>query len=376
MRKLIFTLFITTIIATSFAQNKDVNQFTAIYDIEATAVKSQGNTGTCWSFSASSFIESEIFRKKGVAIDISEMYSVRNTYEKKAENYILRQGKAQFSEGSLAHDVMNAIKENGLVPDEVYTGNISITGIHNHAEIFKKLDSLVNNFVITPKEATGNWADATKTVLDKYLGEEPDYFKFNDKTYTPKSFQEAMDINPDDYVTLTSFTHHPYYETFILEIPDNFSNGAFYNLPLTEYMGVIEYALSKGYTVALDTDVSEKSFSSKSGIATLPKEENNDVSGVEKKIDVSSLEKVVTPENRQIEFLNYNTTDDHLMHITGLLKDQNGNKYYKVKNSWGTAGKGNGGYVYMSVPYTQMKSISLMLHKDGIPTKIKEKLKL
>ncbi len=376
MRKLIFTLLVTTIISSTFAQERDANQFTPIYNIEATAVKSQGNTGTCWSFSASSFIESEIFRKKGVAVDISEMYSVRNTYEKKVENYILRQGKAQFSEGSLAHDVMNSIKENGLVPDQVYTGNVSITGIHNHAEMFKSLDTLVNSYVKTPKEATGNWSDAINGVLDKFLGKEPNSFKFNDKTYTPKSFQEAMDINPDDYVTLTSFTHHPYYETFILEIPDNFSNGVFYNLPLEEYMRVIEYALSKGYTVALDTDVSEKSFSSKSGMATLPKDGSNDNAGIEMKIDVSNLEKVVTPENRQIEFLNYNTTDDHLMHITGLLKDQHGNKYYKVKNSWGTAGRGNGGYVYMSVPYTQMKSISLMLHKDGIPTELREKLDL
>ncbi len=376
MKKLIFTLLITTIIVTSFAQEKEVNKFISIYDIEATAVKSQGNTGTCWSFSASSFIESEIFRKKGVAVDISEMYSVRNTYEKKAENYILRQGKAQFSEGSLAHDVMNAIKENGLLPDEVYSGNVSITGIHNHAEMFKALDTLVNSFVKTPKEAKGNWSDATNTVLDKYLGKEPDSFKFNDKTYTPKSFQEAMGINPDDYVTLTSFTHHPYYETFILEIPDNFSNGAFYNLPLDEYMAVIEYALSKGYTVALDTDVSEKSFSSKSGMATLPKENNEATAGVEKQINLNNIEKVVTPENRQTEFLNYNTTDDHLMHITGLLKDQHGNKYYKVKNSWGIMGRGNGGYVYMSVPYTQMKSISLMLHKDAIQPELREKLDL
>ncbi len=376
MKKLLFTLLITSITTISFAQKKEGNKFTPIYDIETTKVKSQGNTGTCWSFSASSFIESEIFRKKGIVIDISEMYSVRNTYEKKAENYILRQGKAQFSEGSLAHDVMNAVKENGLVPEVVYAGNVSLTGIHDHAEMFKALDTLVNSFVKTPKVVQKNWSDATNSVLDKYLGKEPNSFKFDNKIYTPKSFQKAMDINPEDYVTLTSFTHHPYYETFILEIPDNFSNGAFYNLPLDEYVSVIEYALSKGYTVALDTDVSEKSFSSKSGMATLPKEENNDSAGVEKKINLSNLEKVVTPENRQTEFLNYNTTDDHLMHITGLLKDQQGNKYYKVKNSWGTMDRGNGGYVYMSVPYTQMKSISLMLHKDGIPAELREKLDL
>ncbi len=364
MKNILAPLILSFLFVSSFAQEKETNQFTTIYDIETTAVKSQGKTGTCWSFSASSFIESEIFRKTNVLVNISEMYSVRNTYEKKAENYILRQGKAQFSEGSLAHDVMNTINENGLVPEVTYSGGITNVNMHDHAELFATLDTLVNNYIKTPKEQSESWSNATNTVLDTYFGEEPEVFTYNNKQFTPKSFQSEMKINPDDYVSLTSYTHHPYYETFILEIPDNFSNGSFYNLPLDEYINTIEHALNKGYSIVLDTDVSEKTFSSKTGMANLPKD------GVARK------EKVVTSENRQEEFLNYNTTDDHLMHITGLLKDQHGNKFYKVKNSWGTNNKGNEGFVYMSIPYMQMKSISILLHKDGISEEIKGKLKL
>ena len=361
-------LLLILLFVSSFAQEKENNQFTSIYDIEATAVKSQGKTGTCWSFSASSFIESEIFRKTNTLVNISEMYAVRNTYEKKAANYILRQGKAQFSEGSLAHDVMNTINENGLVPEITYSGGITNVNMHNHAKLFATLDTLVNNYVKFPNEQSESWSNATNTVLDTYFGEEPEVFTYNNKQFTPKSFQTEMKINPDDYVTLTSYTHHPYYNSFILEIPDNFSNGSFYNLPLDKYINTIEHALSKGYSIVLDTDVSEKTFSSKTGLATLPKDGVSDV--------LTGNEKVVTSENRQQEFLNYHTTDDHLMHITGLLKDQHGNKFYKVKNSWGTNNKGNEGYVYMSVAYIQMKSISILLHKDGISEEIKGKLKL
>ncbi len=367
MKNSIVTLLIAFFTLFSFAQEKQSNQFTTVYDIEATQVKSQGNTGTCWSFSTSSFIESEIFRKNGLLIDISEMYTVRNTYEKKAENYILRQGKAQFSQGSLAHDVFNSIRENGLVPEEIYSGGLTNQGIHNHTKVFASLDSVVHNYVKNTKQST-SWIDSTNTVLDTYFGKEPNTFTFNNKQYTPKTFQEAMKINPEDYITLTSYTHHPYYETFILEIPDNFSNGSFYNLPLNEYINAIEYALSKGYSIVLDTDVSEKTFSSKKGMATLPKDTTNTIT--------VGNEKIVTSENRQIEFLNYNTTDDHLMHITGLLKDKNGNTYYKVKNSWGTSNKGHEGYIYMSVPYIKMKSISISLHKDGISKEIMKKFKL
>ncbi len=375
MKYISTTLLTIFLIASSFAQKKQTNQFQTVYDIEATIVKSQGNTGTCWSFSASSFIESEIFRKNGVLVNISEMYSVRNTYEKKAANYILRQGKAQFSEGSLAHDVFNAIDENGLVPETVYSGGISFDSIHNHSTVFKALDTLVRSYVKNPKQTT-SWIDSTTIVLDTYFGKEPDTFTYNNKQFTPKSFQTEMKINPGDYITLTSYAHHPYFEKFILEIPDNFSNGTMYNLPLNEYISTINYALSKGYSIVLDVDVSEKSFSSKTGMATLPLEEITISKGKEDLSTQVPKEITVTQENRQEEFYNYNTTDDHLMHITGLLKDQYGNTFYKVKNSWGTTNKGNGGYIYISVPYIQMKSISILLHKDGLTEEVKEKLKL
>ncbi len=364
MKNILALFLLSFLFVSSFSQETQTNQFTSIYDIEATKVKSQGKTGTCWSFSASSFIESEIFRKNGVLVDISEMYTVRNTYERKAENYILRQGKAQFSEGSLAHDVLNSIRENGLVPEEVYSGGITNKGTHNHTEMFAVLDSVVHHYVKSPKQSV-SWIDSTNTILDTYFGKEPTTFTFNDKQYTPKTFQQAMTINPDDYITFTSYTHHPYYETFILEIPDNFSNGSFYNLPLNEYINIIDNALSKGYSVVLDTDISEKTFSSKTGMATLPIDDTKTIT--------TKKENIVTSENRHIEFLNYNTTDDHLMHITGLLKDKNGNTYYKVKNSWGISNKGHEGYIYMSVPYIKMKSISILLHKDGVSKEILKK---
>ena len=359
----------------SFAQENKSSEYTTIYDIEATNVKDQGNAGTCWSFSTTSFIETEIFRKKGILVDISEIYSVRNTYERKAMNYILRQGKTQFGQGSLAHDVINSIQENGLVLENTYTGGITNQGAHNHSKVYAVLDSLVKSYVKTPKQKT-SWPVAVNKVLDTFFGKEPSTFVYNNKEYSPKSFQQEMKIDPNDYITITSYDHHPFYKKFILEIPDNFSSGAMYNLPLDEYIKVIDYALSKGYSMVLDVDISEKSFLPTEGIALLPVDDviistkNSDVTNhIQKEI-------AVTQKNRQEAFYNYDTTDDHLMHITGLLKDRYGNKFYKVKNSWGIEGLGNNGYVYISVPYIKMKSISILLHKDGIPKEITDKLKI
>ncbi len=345
-------------------------KFTTVIEIPATSVKSQGKTGTCWSFSTSSFIESEIKRVSGLDVDISEMYIVRTTYDDKGWNYVMRQGNAQFSEGGLAHDLMNAVSKNGLVPQEAFTGLFGEQISYDHTKIIPELKDVLDRYIKEDSTVT-NWEKQTKVILDKNIGSYIETFEYNGKIYTPKEFLIITKLLPDDYVTLTTFTHQPYFSKFILNIPDNFSSGSFYNMPLNEYMNIIDLALKNGYTVELDIDVSEPTFSQKTGVAIIAKNKEDNKKGLTEIVE----ELVITPVFRQAEFENYNTTDDHLMHITGIVKDQKGNKYYKVKNSWGTD-VANGGYIYISENYMQLKSISIMIHKDAIPAKFIEILKI
>jgi bleomycin hydrolase len=367
MRNFLFLLSILFVFQVTCAQQS--YKFSNIIDLEATPVISQGNTGTCWCFSGTSFLESEIIRITGNQIDLSEMYTVRNTYPKKAENFLMRQGKAQFDEGGLAHDVMNSVREFGLVPQDVFDGLSEEASGHNHAELAAVLKAMVNTYVSNPAgKLSANWKQAIENVLDAYLGPNPTTFMYEGKTYTPQSFYEMTQINPDDYITITSFTHAPFYAYFILNIMDNWSNGSMYNLPLNEMMNVIDYALEHGYTIELDCDVSERTFSSKDGVAVIPAQAENNI----KALQGVYPEMQITQAYRQQEFENYATTDDHLMHITGKLKDQNGTIYYKVKNSWGTdaSRNANGGYVYFSESYMRLKAISIMVHKDAVPEKL------
>ncbi|HET8810274.1 MAG TPA: C1 family peptidase [Flavobacteriaceae bacterium] len=348
-------------------------EFSPVIDLEATPVISQGRTGTCWSFSTSSFLESEIMRETGKTIDLSEMYNVRYTYPEKANNYVMRQGNARFSEGGLAHDVINSIAAHGIVPNSVYSGMDENQKRHNHAEMVAVLSAMLDTYVENPAgELSADWDNAVNAVLDVYLGEPVEKFTYEGKTYTPQSFLEMTEIDPADYVTLTSFKNHPFYSEFILSIPDNFSNGSYYNVPLDELIKTIDHALKNGYTIALDIDVSEPTFSAKQGVAVIPANSSENETAMTKIVD----EKEITPEFRLEEFRNFNTTDDHLMHITGTVKDQDGNVYYKVKNSWGTKGLAHDGFVYMSVPYVKLKTISILLHKDGVPKKVKRELEI
>ncbi|MCG2612490.1 aminopeptidase [Flavobacterium sp. SM15] len=358
-----------------FSVNAQKYEFQTVTDLEALPVISQGQTGTCWSFSASSFLESEIIRLTGKKIDLSEMYQVRNTYPKKADNYVMRQGKAQFGEGGLAHDVINSVADFGLVPNSAYTGLNGTYENHNHTEMVAVLESMLKTYVENPaKKLSPNWKKGIEALLDVYIGKNPTEFTYEGKKYTPKSFQEFTKINPSAYVTISSFTHAPNYKSFILNIPDNFSNGSFYNLPLNEFIENIDNALAKGFTVELDCDVSEATFSGKNGVAVIPANDDD------AKMILTEIkpEKNITPEYRQQEFENQSTTDDHLMHIVGKMKDQKGNVYYKVKNSWGTDEKrvANGGYVYMSVPYMKLKAISILVHKDALTAATRKNLGL
>lgn len=372
MRKLIISTVVLLASLTGYSQEY---KFTPINDLDCSSVKSQGNTGTCWSFSTSSFLESEIKRITNKDVDLSEMYTVRNTYPKKAWNYVMRHGKAQFSEGGLAHDVLNSVENYGLVPETAFTGLNNTEDKHNHTEMITVLKAMLNAYIDNPaRKLSPRWKTSVEAILDIYLGKNNNSFLYEGKNYTPKTFQEMLKINPSDYYTITSFTHQPFYKNFILNIPDNFSNGSMYNVPLDEFEQTMVAAIEKGYTIELDIDVSERTFSSKNGIAIVPENEEKELEallGIRK-------EKEITQAYRQQEFENYTTTDDHLMHITGMAKDQNGTIYFKTKNSWGSNNNRvkYGGYIYISATYIKLKAISVTVHKDALTKKLRKNLHL
>ena len=364
-------------------------EFTVVTDIEATEVQSQGRTGTCWSFSALSFIESEIMRMGGGKHELSEMFIVRNTYSDKAENYVRMHGNLNFGPGGAFHDVSEMIKEHGIVPLEVYSGNPSKEKKFNHGEMDEVLLGMVDAVVeAKQKTLTPLWKPAYEAVLDTYLGEKPEKFTYRGKEYTPKSFAESINFNADDFVYIASFTHHPFYEEFVLEVPDNWMMKSVYNIPFEEMMEVINYALMNKYSIAWASDVSEEGFSFRDGLALVPldganikksgKDNKNfsDAGAVKEStvFDAPCEEKEITQEMRQIAFDNYETTDDHGMHMTGIVNDQNGKKYYIVKNSWGTKHNDCDGYFYASEAFVEYKTMDIMLHKDALPKKIRKKL--
>ncbi|MFT4659949.1 MAG: bleomycin hydrolase [Patiriisocius sp.] len=373
MKKIFVTLILVVISTCAFSQDKPKKkspyQFTDVYRNFATETKNQCKTGTCWSFATTSFIESEILRLGHGERNISEMYNVRMTYPKKAEMYMRYQGKNNFSAGSLSHDVLESIDKYGIVPEEAYMGRNDEGEDYNHGEMDKVLKNMMDA-VIENGHASEHWKDAVDAVLDVYLGEIPESFDTGGSGHTPIAFKEAMEIKVEEYVNLTSFTHHPFYEEFILEVPDNFSQGKFQNVKMKELTETVKNALKHGFTVAWDADVSETGFSFKNGMAIAPKDESLRRGELFKKIEE---EMTATQEKRQEGFDNFDTTDDHLMHIMGLAKDQDDNEYFIIKNSWGSDNPYEGKQ-YVSMPYFELKTISILLHQDGLKKELLDKL--
>ncbi len=357
--KFLRTISILLLLAFSIPFSFGQYEFEVKNKIECTDIKNQARTGTCWSFASSSFIESEMIRQGKGNHDLSEMFVVRNIYKDKARNYMLRQGKANFSQGSLAHDLMRIMAKDGMVPESVYSGLVNDEIRHDHSEMEKGLKGYLDG-VRANKSLSTKWPLAFESILDVYLGKAPSRFTYQGKSYTPKEFAQDFGLDPSKYKHITSFSHHPFGESFILEIPDNYSNGAFYNIEIEKLMSIIDNALAKGYTIAWDGDVSEKGFSSQEGMAILPVDPDRDDLFLE-----PGEELEVTQESRQAAFESYSTTDDHLMHIVGVSVDKSGNKYYIIKNSWGERGPDKG-YLHMSIPYMKMKTVSITLHEDAI----------
>jgi aminopeptidase C len=383
--------FCFTFLAYTQEESNPSFQFTTVKEILVTPVKNQSSSGTCWSFSGLGMIEAELLRQGKGEYDLSEMFIVHKNYSDKAKKYIRMNGTINFAGGGSFADVLDAIKQYGIVLDEVQPGLNYGEKLHKHGEMDKLLKAYIEIIVKNPnKKLSTAWYEGFSGILDAYLGKCPESFTCNGKQYTPQSFARFLDIRPDDYISLTSFTHHPFYTSFPIEIPDNWRWANSYNLPLDELVQVIDDAIEKGYTVAWATDVSEKGFSRK-GIAVVPDVEATagvgsdqahwlGLSQKEKEDLASNLsspvpEKNITVEMRQEGFDNYETTDDHGMLIYGIAQDQNGTKYYLVKNSWGTDSTYKGTW-YASVPFVKYKTISIVVHKDVLSKDLIKKLSL
>ena len=378
----------TLVAATAFAQAPKAPEyeFTVIKENPVTSVKNQYRSGTCWCYSGISFLESEILRTKGIETDLSEMFVVGKSYRDRAVKFVRLDGALRFSPGSSFGDVLHVIEDYGIVPQAAMTGMNYGTELPEQGEMDAVLRAYVGAVADNPnKKLTTAWLNGFDGVVAAYLGEYPETFTVDGKTYTPKSYKEFLGINFDDYVNLSSYSHHPFYEPFIIEVPDNWRWDTAYNLPIDEFMQVMSYAVENGYTVAWGSDISEKGFT-RNGVAIIADEKPKTGAGSDQERWVGKADQpkeeakadlpkeiIYTQEMRQDDYDRKTTTDDHGMHIYGIAKDQNGTKYFMVKNSWGETGKYKGIW-YASEPFVRAKTLNIVVHKDALPKDIKKKL--
>ena len=360
-------------------QAQEKYDFTEISRVDATEVKSQDKTGTCWAFSTASFLESEALRMGKGKHNLSEMFVVRNIYRQKCENYVRRQGKANLSQGALAHDLLNVVYQYGIVPEAVYPGRQDPSKPFNHSKIERDLIQLCDGFIEKAKkrELRADWLTAVDSLLDLEFGKLPIQFDYKGSIFSPISFRDYLGINTEDYINLTSFTHHPFWTQFILEIPDNFSNGSFYNIPINELMRSLDNAIQSGYSVEWDGDVSNRGFSAQNGIAIVPAVDWADKTEAQRAaaFEYWESEVNVSQNYRQELFDKQVTTDDHLMHVTGMLDESHSGNFYAIKNSWGEISDLKG-YLYASDNYMRLNTVSITVHRDAIPKDIQSRLGL
>ncbi len=385
--------FSAVLFAQEIEAETEVYQFETLTDVPHTAVKSQYKSGTCWSFANLGFLEAELLRTTGATYDLSEMFMVKHVYAAKTKKYVRLHGKLNYGPGGGFSDMFYVVDNFGIVPESAYSGLVIGEENHVHGEMDAVLQAYADAVIKNKNgKLTPVWQKGLNGILDAYLGEVPENFEINGQTITPKEFLNQTNFKSSDYVELSSFTHVPYYKPFVMQIPDNWMWSESYNLPLNEMMATIDNALENGYTVGWDADVSDKGFGWKKGVAIVPEQ---DLSKLPEKLSDSlkamtkadrtkqfySFEAVIqeqeiTPEIRQKAYDNYETTDDHLMLIVGSAKDQQGNKYYKVKNSWGHEDHIYDGYFYASEAFVAYKTLSILIHKDGLPKKTRGKLEL
>ena len=360
-------------------QGKDVQkyyQIKPIFALGVTDVKDQGHSGTCWSYTGASFLESEMMKKKKQPVDLSEIYTARKVYLEKAINYLRMHGALTWGDGGELHDIINIYRKYGAVPQSVYTGLINGATVNNFNEMQKDLEGYLKGIVESEK-VPADWKEVFEQKMDTYLGTVPKTFLYNGKMYDPKSFaKEVVGLEDEKYIEMLSVEHKPKYQNTLMAVPDNWSYDYAFNVNMEDIIRTIDYALSKGYTVAWAADVSEKYFSWKNGLALVPEKDYKDLTEAEQKdyFHVYWNEKEITPALRQQGFDNYETTDDHAMHIVGLAKDQKGREYYIVKNSWG-ADNDNKVYLYVSKNYVRYKTMSILVNQKGTPKDLLKKYK-
>ncbi|MDL2297044.1 aminopeptidase [Bacteroidales bacterium OttesenSCG-928-B11] len=378
-----------------FAQSDSKGEgykFTTVKEVKYTPVKNQNRSSTCWSFSGVGFLECELLRKGKGEFDLSDMWVVAHTYNDKADVYVRMHGNYNFGPGGAFFDVLNVFSKYGMVPEEAYPGNADGSELPVHGEIDEVLTAFVDAIIKNKnKKLSPVWKDAYSAIVQTYLGKFPENFTYNGVNYTPQSFAKSLDLNMDDYISLTSFSHHPFYSQFAIEIPDNWAMEQSYNLPLDEFMQVMNNAVDQGFSIAWGSDVSDKGFNWRKGVAVVPDKDfisddgsdrarweslsQNDKEKELYSFDKPGKEKVITQEIRQEGFDNFSTTDDHGMVIVGKATDQNGTPYFIVKNSWGTfSSNPYNGLFYASESFIKMQTINIVVHKDAIPKAIKSKL--